>query len=286
MGRPDKAAACSMKVDLFKTPCTTHVRHNPDRSCRWFKKKRAISLRQHRIDVYKSEMARKPYSCFEMALLNRQRQMLKNLEKVKQSEWENNFDEFYFLYSYEKTSLYNSEGKQQFHAAEYGGRIHTCLKQFGLTRYGASVVYEMLTNEKRYKDADFFLVVGTSAIKETGAGPSHITFAPRFPLTRYPTSQQFIYPPATIYHEFGHTMVFTDESENHELGHEAAICRVLENPMRMEAKYEPRYTYVNRRGKEQTINLITGDIKSGRLQIKKDDPSVLVARTSAQAFHP
>lgn len=154
--------------------------------------------------------------------------------------------------------------------------------RFSQTDYGSSVIKEMLDNQKKYNG--FLVVQGTGA--ETQSAYGAIKFGSEFPQPRFKFGNQIILPEAIIYHEFGHTMVFFPKEvvQHRDLKHECEVVRKLENPVRLRAGLEPRYTYTDRMAGLRTINIITGEEKNGAFAVDKNDPRMLVKPSSKNAL--
>lgn len=243
-----------------------------------------MTNREKRIHTYQQEINNRPFSDFEGKLLKRKSELLNNSRAVNNNSQAINFNKFYSQYNHSTLEKIDPQrGIYKVHGIIPNTRIYIELQNFALSYYGASVVHELLSNDADY--VDFELYVGTPDTLQTSAGSTHILFRPDFPLDKYPTSGQLIYAPATIYHEFGHTIAFTvTNGTTHDLNHETGILRILENPMRMEAGYEPRYTYTTRDGGYRTINVSTREQKEGRFRVKKDNSTVLVPEDAPDAF--
>lgn len=152
------------------------------------------------------------------------------------------------------------------------------LKKYAHTSYGAMMVKRiLLDNKKPQHGKRFFIRLDSDSTAQ--AGTDWISLPADFPLKETFPGGEKIDPLAVIHHEFGHTKFY--EKVNHKKAHAAVtICheRLVvinnSNPVRIFNGLEPRYTYF-KRDANQTINIITGDIKPGIWLYNKEDPSVL-----------
>jgi len=155
--------------------------------------------------------------------------------------------------------------------------------KFSETSYGSSIISEMVNHPKKYKG----FKISESPGKETRAAHrGGIIIAWRFPFQKtFIHSGQKVDPLAILYHEFSHTIVFSEKplGDHHYLDHERETVMKFENPVRILNGYEPRYSYVHYKGTD-TINILTGDKEKGILAVNKYNPAELVARTHKDAL--
>jgi len=240
----------------------------------------SAALRRQRIRIYKKHVKYNHSQIFP-CLSGR------SLQSAAQSSRKKNFTRFVELYfSKEKPPAHIAPTDPFADKPTAGGlskssKAYYYFERFSQTDYGSSVVKEMLDNCKRYKG--FLVVQGVGA--ETQSAYSAIKFGSEFPQPRFKFGNQIILPEAIIYHEFGHTKVFFSKEvvQHRDLKHECEVVRKLENPVRMRAGLEPRYTYTDRMSGLRTINIITGEEKSGAFAIDKNDPRKLVRPGSKDA---
>jgi len=167
---------------------------------------------------------------------------------------------------------------------------YKAFNKFALTDYGSSVINEMITHRKKYLEDKFTIM------ENTGLGAhgdySAMTFPKKFPKAggRFSARGQKIYDLAIIYHEFAHTMVFRSKISkniNITIRDERIAVMKFENPVRMKKGMEPRFTYaqLNDSGVViKTINIATGEVKSGGWTVSKFDPTILVKPSHKDAL--
>lgn len=231
------------------------------------------ALRQQRVRIYKNHVKYNHSQIFPCLSGRR-------LQPAETSKRKKNFTQFVDLYfSKAKSPVLSATNDPFADKPQPGGlkkssKSYYYFERFSQTDYGSSVIKEMLDNHKKYKG--FLVAQGVGA--ETQSGFGAIKFGSEFPQPRFKFGRQIILPEAIIYHEFGHTMVFFPKEvvQNRDLKHECEVVRKLENPVRLRAGLEPRYTYTDRMAGLRTINIITGEIKSGAYSVDKNDPRKLV----------
>lgn len=143
------------------------------------------------------------------------------------------------------------------------------LHEYALTPYGAVIVKRILEDNVRTGIKRFEIRLDDNSTAR--AGTHWISLPSNFPLKEYFPGGEKIDPLAVIHHEFAHTRFFTGNTKPAMVSIEDERIAVINNsnPARMFNKYEPRYTYFN--GKE-TINIITGEKRSGRWSVNMQDP--------------
>jgi len=263
-------------MDDFPTPSGTlraayaehhnkmsHIQHRKEANARIIKYKQAV----------------KKKTTLDNKILVRKAQ----LPSVNPGEYDSNFKKFV-----DKCFIKPSQSQ----GIAFSSPGYIAFEALSKTSYGAAVIKALLTNP----DYDSFLV-GQGSTQETRAGDRVILIGAGFPFKsdkkRFETSRQLILPVAILYHELGHTRLFQEQSEGtHDLPHEAAIVKILENPIRMAAGYEPRYTYTNRlqEGSDdksfETINVLSGKKLPGKRVIDKSEPAKLVSMTDPRGLKP
>jgi len=242
----------------------------------------AASDKQTRKNKYLANINKRPYTSFERQLIKRRDEMLKKCPKP--GSWVGNFKKFYDKHNYPGLNRIDPQTATYInHGIIPNNPIYVALKDFAMTKFGASIVHEILSKPKKY--GGFVLVVGKPSLPQTAAGDGLIRFKPGFPIDYYRVSGQMMYAAGTIYHEFGHSNIFeTSVAGGHTVEHEAAVCRVLENPMRLARGFEARYSYTTLDGTLKTVNVITGKWKGGRYRVRKDNPMELVKMDDPNAF--
>jgi hypothetical protein len=160
---------------------------------------------------------------------------------------------------------------------------YKAFSRFADTGFGSALIKEMLNDPKKY--AGFS--VGENTSNAARGWYNGFSLPKRFPDTPvFKTSGQKIYDLAIIWHEFAHTLVFLPPSaEKKDVSpyDERDDVRQYENPVRISAGYEPRYTYTMT-DESKTINIITGAIAVGRWTVDKRDPMTLVSLSSPDAL--
>lgn len=241
----------------------------------------SAALRQQRIRIYKKHVKYNHYQIFP-CLSGR------SLQSAAPTNRKKNFIRFVDLYfSKAKPPVLQAPNDPFADKPQPGGlkkssKAYYYFDRFSQTDYGSSVIKEMLDNHRKYKG--FLVVQGLGA--ETQSAYGAIKFGSEFPQPRFKFGNQIILPEAIIYHEFGHTKVFFPKEivQHRDLKHECEVVRKLENPVRLRAGLEPRYTYTDRMAGLRTINIITGEEKNGAFAVDKNDPRKLVLPGSQNAI--
>ena len=239
------------------------------------------ALRQHRISLYKKHVKYDHTQVFPCLSGRR-------LKPADPSVRKKNFSKFVELYfSRAKPPVLPAPDDPFADKPQPGGlkkssRAYYHFERFSQTDYGSSVIKEMVDNQKKYKG--FIVAQGVGG--ETQAAFGAIKFGSEFPQPRFKFGNQIILPEAIIYHEFGHTMVFfaREVVQHRDLKHECEVVRKLENPVRLRAGLEPRYTYTDRMAGLRTVNIITGEERDGAFAVDKNDPRKLITPGSENAL--
>ena len=227
-------------------------------------------LRQRRVNIYRSKIKHTQV----IPSINGKR-----LTPAKFDMPTANFRKFVDIYFYKIKNPGAAVPMSDFY--QYPTRLTTssegyrAFENFAKTDYGSSVVKEILGHPEKYSGFNIRQGATTSA----SGFYKGINLPRRFPYRKYfSTSKQKVYSLAIIYHEFTHTMVFLPDSRKNikaTIKDERIAVLKFENAVRIRKGYEPRYTYTGTSPRE-TINIITGKVKTGNWLAHILNPAILV----------
>jgi len=158
-----------------------------------------------------------------------------------------------------------------------GMEAYTEIKNYCLSSYGSLMILRVINESIMPK-----FIIGVSGSRNFQAGGGYkanfIKLPKVFPSQEYfKISKQKIVGTAIIHHEFEHTRygknINSDKDRN--IMEELLATKLNENPVRILLGEEPRYVYYSERSNE-TINIITEEIKIGKWTFNKDNPSKLM----------
>ncbi len=198
-----------------------------------------------------------------------------------------NLQQFIDLYFYKKEVPDNadpfSNNYQEHTQLKPGSDGYKAFERFAQTDYGSALIKEMIQNQKKY--TGFY--VAENALSWANGGFGRITFPRKFPNSlEFRTSGQKVHDLAIIWHEFAHSMVFRSPLKKDipiTIYDERDDVLKFENPVRMGANFEPRYSYTAT-DKSQTINIITREVANGEFTVSKFDPRKLVRHADKEAL--
>ena len=158
--------------------------------------------------------------------------------------------------------------------AKNAKKAYKSLKEYSETAYGALVVKRILEDNKKKGLKRFFIRLDDNSTAR--AGTDWISLPSAFPKREVFPGGEDMDALAVIHHEFGHTRIFTNRKKAIAVTPQEERLVVINNsnPVRMLNKKEPRYTYLFEG--RQTINIITGEVKSGIWSYDKTNPKLLV----------
>ncbi len=154
-------------------------------------------------------------------------------------------------------------------------KAYKALQDYSKTEYGALTINKILM-EHRMPGRVLFQVRLDDNDGAKGS-TNYITFPSRFPLISVLETGDTVDALAIIHHEMGHTRFFPGHKPGVAVSIQDERIAVIhrENPARMYNKNEPRYAYFSPLF-NQTINIITGEVKAGIMATDKADPRKFV----------
>ncbi len=182
---------------------------------------------------------------------------------------EKNVMEYDFIYSWPEGGAILSK------------KAYQTFKDYARTPYGGMMINKILQDhsmpgwERFKKRFRVKLFDGDRAHGDT----DWISLPSGFPLLTELATGDKVDPLAIIHHEFGHTRYYPGHRPGKDvtLQDERDVVIHRENPARMYNKNEPRYAYYNDDGDNpMTVNIITGEEKSGIHATDKADPRKFV----------
>lgn len=153
---------------------------------------------------------------------------------------------------------------------QVGSDGYKALEAYSKTIYGSAVIAEMIFDQVKYKNFKIMQGSKKSASGGTSKLGSSIFFPKIFPATsRFSVGGQPIDYLAVIHHEFYHTTLWQGYTSKEVTLHEEQNAVIYaENPVRIYNGFEPRYTYYKTK-KDQSINIVTGEQKSGKFTVNR-----------------
>lgn len=156
-------------------------------------------------------------------------------------------------------------------------KAYQALADYAKTPFGAVMVRRILADNSIPAKKRFMIKRFDN--DSARGGSDYIRFPINFPRKEILLTGERVDTQAIIHHEFGHTRYFFKHKRGKEvtLPDERDAVIYMENPVRMYKNNEPRYSYYNDNDEDpKTINIITGDIKSGIWTTDKSDPRKMI----------